>query len=197
MQPSHKNLRGKYLEHIGTMQMKERKTVKRHLAMNVHRANYWLSVGAIPTKGAHRALARYGLLPHRPPRYGATNSYEKPEKIYKHTHFWGFGTQREWNANQVAFHYKQKLQEQMNLVERKRRLAHESIKNAGGKISEAAQAIDSDAEDTEDIDSDDPDIFERKKKFERVLKKFNKHRDEKMIALKGNDLRYNVYLKKM
>ena len=52
-------------------------------------------------------------------------------------------------------------------------------------------------EDTEDIDSDDPDIFERKKKFERVLKKFNKHRDEKMIALKGNDLRYNVYLKKM
>ena len=85
----------------------------------------------------------------------------------------------------------------MNLVERKRRLAHESIKNAGGKISEAAQAIDSDAEDTEDIDSDDPDIFERKKKFEKVLKKFNKHRDEKMIALKGNDLRYNVYLKKM
>ena len=83
------------------------------------------------------------------------------------------------------------------MVERKRRLAHESLSNASGPISGAASAIDSDAEDTEDIDSDDPDIFERKRKFEKVLKKFNKHRDEKMMALKGNDLRYNVYLKKL
>ena len=167
--------------------------------MNIHRANYWLSVGAIPTKGAHRVLARYGLLPPLPPKHGTKHSYEKPEKIYKHTHFWGFGRMKEkdWNTNQIAFHYKQKLQEQMNLVERKRRLAHESLSNASGPISGAASAIDSDAEDTEDIDSDDPDIFERKRKFERVLKKFNKHRDEKMMALKGNDLRYNVYLKKL
>ena len=85
----------------------------------------------------------------------------------------------------------------MNLVERKRRLASEALSNASGPISAAASAIDSDAEDTEDIDSDDPDIFERKRKFEKVLKKFNKHRDEKMIALKGNDMRYNVYLKKL
>ena len=85
----------------------------------------------------------------------------------------------------------------MNLTERKRRMARESIENAGGSHTDAASAIDSDAEDTEDIDSDDPDIFERTKKFEKVLNKFNKHRDEKMIALKGNDLRYNVYLKKL
>ena len=83
------------------------------------------------------------------------------------------------------------------MVERKRRLASEALSNASGPISAAASAIDSDAEDTEDIDSDDPDIFERKRKFEKVLKKFNKHRDEKMIALKGNDMRYNVYLKKL
>jgi hypothetical protein len=30
-----------------------------------------------------------------------------------------------------------------------------------------------------------------------VLKKFNKHKEDKMLALKGNDLRYNVYLKKL
>jgi hypothetical protein len=85
----------------------------------------------------------------------------------------------------------------MNLIERKRRLAAEAIHSAGGSVSEAASVIDTDAEDTDGIDSDDPDIFERTKKFELVLKKFNKHRDEKLVALKGNDLRYNVYLKKL
>ena len=84
----------------------------------------------------------------------------------------------------------------MNLIERKRRLAAESI-SAGGSVVDGSSAIDTDAEDTDDIDSDDPDIFERTKKFERVLKKFEKHRNEKLIALKGNDLRYNVYLKKL
>ena len=83
------------------------------------------------------------------------------------------------------------------MTERRRRLAREAVSNAGGKLSEAASAIDSDAEDTDDMDSDDPDIFERKRKFEKVLKRFNKHRDEKMMALRGNDLRYNVYLKKL
>lgn len=30
-----------------------------------------------------------------------------------------------------------------------------------------------------------------------MLKKFNKHREENQITLRGNDLRYNVYLKKL
>ena len=85
----------------------------------------------------------------------------------------------------------------MNLVERKRRLAAESIQSAGGSINEAASAIDTDAEDTDDIDSEEADIFQRTEKFERVLKKFNKHREENELTLRGNDLRYNVYLKKL
>lgn len=84
----------------------------------------------------------------------------------------------------------------MNLVERKRRLAYETVNNAGSP-TDAVSALDNDAENTDDIDSDEPEIFERKRKFEKVLKKFNKHRDDKMIALRGNDLRYNVYLKKL
>ena len=81
------------------------------------------------------------------------------------------------------------------MVERKRRLAAEAMVTVGG--AQAESTLDSDAEDTDDIDSDDADIFERTKKFDKVLKKFNKHRDEKLITLKGNDLRYNVYLKKL
>ena len=83
------------------------------------------------------------------------------------------------------------------MIERKRRLAAESVHNVGGSITTAESAIDTDAEDTDGIDSDDPDIFERTRKFDLVLKKFNKHRNEKLVALKGNDLRYNVYLKKL
>ena len=82
-------------------------------------------------------------------------------------------------------------------MERKRRLARESMESAGGSPLDAASAIDLDAQDTDDIDSDDPDIFERTKKFEQVLRKLNKHREDKMIKLRGNDLRYNVYLKKL
>lgn len=85
----------------------------------------------------------------------------------------------------------------MNLVERKRRLAAESLSNAGGPVINAASTVDTDAEDTDDIDSEEADIFQRTKKFERVLKKFNKHRSESLTTLKGNDLRYNVYLKKL
>ena len=85
----------------------------------------------------------------------------------------------------------------MNLVERKRRIAQEAVSTLGGPVDRAAQMIDSDGEETDDIDSDDPDIFERLRKFDKVLKRFNKHREETRTTLKGNDLRYNVYLKKL
>ena len=47
----------------------------------------------------------------------------------------------------------------MNLIERKRRIQAEALANAGGNIENATSAIESDAEETDDIDSDDPDIF--------------------------------------
>lgn len=44
--------------------------------------------------------------------------------------------------------------------------------------------------------SEDIDIFDRVKTFEELQKRFAKHRIEKG-HLKGNDLRYNIYLSKM
>ena len=82
VQPSKHNLKGRYLDRIGVVQIKQRKTVKRHIAINQHRANYWLSVGAIPTKQAHRYLNRFGLLPEYHTAFGSTHAYEKPEKQY-------------------------------------------------------------------------------------------------------------------
>jgi hypothetical protein len=47
------------------------------------------------------------------------------------------------------------------------------------------------------VDSEEADIFVRREKFENLLKKFEQHKQENGMGLKGNDLRYNVYLKKM
>lgn len=49
---------------------------------------------------------------------------------------------------------------------------------------------------TDDFDSEEADIFERVKKFDELQRRFQNHRKEHR-SLRGNDLRYNVYLKKM
>jgi hypothetical protein len=47
------------------------------------------------------------------------------------------------------------------------------------------------------MDSEEADIFERKNKFEKLLAKFQAARKENGLILKGNDLRTNIWLKKM
>lgn len=49
---------------------------------------------------------------------------------------------------------------------------------------------------TTDIESEEADIFERKNKFEVLLKRLEKHRRE-TAHLRGNDLRYNIYMRKL
>ena len=49
---------------------------------------------------------------------------------------------------------------------------------------------------TSDIESEEVDIFERKNKFDELLKRFEKHRKE-TAHLRGNDLRYNIYMRKL
>lgn len=49
---------------------------------------------------------------------------------------------------------------------------------------------------TTDIESEEVDVFERKKKFEELSKRLEKHRKE-TAHLRGNDLRYNIYMKKL
>lgn len=84
------------------------------------------------------------------------------------------------------------LQEQFNLIERKRRIQTEAMQNLG----EGQYAQDIELVKTDDIESEEGDIFERVKKFEELQKRLETHRKEKM-HLRGNDLRYNVYLRKL
>lgn len=129
-------------------------------------------MGATPTNGANRLLQKFGLVPKMPRAFGERHHYYKPEKTYKMMHYTGLGKNftRE-QPNRVALMYKQKLQEQMNIVERKRRLQREAIENAGeGKYATQVEA-DLDGQDTDGMESEEADIFERKRKFEKVLAK--------------------------
>jgi len=157
---------------------------------------YWLSVGATPTRGAQRLLEAYGFVPKAPRPFGRKHAYSKPEKPPLKKFYTPFNVRRV-NTNRVVLHYRQKLHEEMNIIERKRRLAQETLSVGGTNLEAASIADELDGEDTDGMESDEADIFERKRKFEKLLKRFEKHREENAMTLRGNDLRYNVYLKKL
>lgn len=195
-QPIYKKLNGRHLEKLGVWAPVRRKTVPRQISINQHRMRYWLSVGATPTRGAQNLLEKYGFVPKAPRPFGSEKQYTKPVKTYKQLFYTPMGEKR-IKSNRVVLHYRAKLQEEMNVIERKRRLTRESLA-AGGTNLEAISAADElEGEDTDGMESDEADIFERKRKFEKLLQRFEKHRSENLLLLKGNDLRYNVYLKKL
>ena len=78
----------------------------------------------------------------------------------------------------------------MNIVERKRRLTAEAMQNVHAATTPYEN-------ETDGMESEEADIFERKDKFEKLLAKFQATRKENGLILKGNDLRTNIWLKKM
>ena len=114
VQGEKKNLRGKYIEKIGYWMPRRTRTTQRGIVLNKHKARYWLSVGAQPTKGVIRLLNKFDFFPKHPVPFGTDSVYEKPEKIYPLEGFRDhFKKQRD-----PGMVYKQMLQEQINIVER-------------------------------------------------------------------------------
>lgn len=83
----------------------------------------------------------------------------------------------------------------MNIIERKRRLNFEATGALGLDNTDAA-IQDLEGAKTTDIESEEADIFERKRKFDTLVKRMEKHRKE-TAHLRGNDLRYNIYMRKI
>ena len=83
----------------------------------------------------------------------------------------------------------------MNILERKRRMNLEASAALGLDQTDAA-ILDLEGARTTDIESEEADIFERKRKFDTLVKRIDKHRKETM-HLRGNDLRYNIYMRKL
>lgn len=169
---------------------RKNKTVPRGILLNRHKIRYWISVGAEPTASAARILNKFGddFWPQVPTPHGRASQYERPAKVYHLA-----GARDGWSKQvNPKFKYKQMLQEQFNLIERKRRVQREAMEGLG----EGKHAQDIELVKTDDFDSEEGDIFERVNKFEELQRRLNAHRKEKM-SLRGNDLRYNVYLRKL
>lgn len=110
------------------------KTVPRGIVLNRHRIKYWLSVGAQPTRGVVRIFNMMGddFFPAHPTAWGSASKYEKPEK----RHFLETTAIRHDPHTMELKHdqelkYRQMLQEQINIVERNRRVQSEAIANLG------------------------------------------------------------------
>ena len=137
VQPERKKREGLALERLGVWYPRGTvKTVPRQISLNIHRAKYWLSVGAEPSRKVHRLFSKFGILPNLPPKYGQVHHYDKPEKEPHRTYYRALGRKRDHAHNHghiLKFKYRQKLQEELNLVERRRLLAAGLLNHQGGR----------------------------------------------------------------
>ena len=129
------------------------RTIQRGIVLNKHKIRYWLSVGAQPTKGVVRLLNKFDFYPRSPVPHGALSLYEKPDKVYKIEHFKDTFNQKKT----MKLKYMKMLQEQMNIVERQRRIQAEAMDGLGKNDMELIK--------TDDIESEEADIFQRVEKF--------------------------------
>lgn len=181
VQSDRKGLYGRYIERIGMWYPRHGNTYKRSVVLNVHKTRYWLSVGAQPTDRCARLLSFFKMFPKPVTPFGSGSLYEKPEK----DHYVNWYTKDWQNLRTAKVHYRQKLQEEMNRTIRSQMLQAEAISHLGNdKEIELIK--------TDDIGSEEDDAFRRVEKFEELKKRLDKH-----STLKANDLRFNVYLKKM
>ena len=163
VQGDKKKLTGKYIEEVGFWQPRGGKLVRRAVALNKHKLRYWLSVGAEPTLGVQRLLAKFGpeFYPKPVIPFGSASLYEKPEKKTFVSPFVD-GREPQLLKNQ-ELQYKAMLQEEINRVERKKRVQAEAYATLG-----AAGVPDIEGMKTDDMKSEDIDIFDRVKTFEEL-----------------------------
>lgn len=202
VQPKNKCFKGRAIERLGIWAPRKTKTVDRSISFNRYKVKYWLSVGATPTPGAQRLLAMAGLYVKKPVPYGSKFLYEKKTKTYPldyfHKHRWAL------NTPEVAdiFHY-EKIKRMENILKRKISAETEALgeiirpRDLNSKYNQNSNITYNSEMNTDDINSDDFDFYSRKRNFDIISKKINKYLDTKFQLYRGNDLRYNNYLRKL
>lgn len=174
---------GKIIEKLGYWRPRTVKTYDRAYVINRPRIHFWLGTGAKPTKAVHRILENFELVPKLPPYFGSKHTYEKPEKEIK-AHEWSvFRMDKGYDKDAII---NQRLQDELRIMESR-------IKIEG----EIFNPVDIEDAKTTDIDSDDADVFERQIKFDEIKKRFEKHKEYSLDKMRGNDYKFNNYLRKM
>ncbi len=202
VQPKNKCFKGRAIERVGIWAPRKTKTVDRSISFNKYKIKYWLSVGATPTPAAQRLLAMAGLYVKKPVPYGSKFLYEKKTKTYPfdyfHKHRWAINTQEAADI----IHY-EKIKRMEDILKRKIDAETEALgeiirpRDLTSKYNENSNLAYNSEMNTDDINSDDFDFYSRKRNFDIISKKMNKYLDTKFQMYRGNDLRYNNYLRKL
>ena len=61
--PNRKNIKGKFLEHVGYWAPRQGVNVDRQITLNMPRIKYWLGNGAVPTPRIQTFLSYWGIMP--------------------------------------------------------------------------------------------------------------------------------------
>lgn len=70
---------GKHVEKVGWYDPTPGKDGNKHMSLNRERIQYWLSVGAQPSRAVERLLGRVGILPPAPLRMSQNQGVSKAE----------------------------------------------------------------------------------------------------------------------
>ncbi len=202
IQPKNKHFQGRYIERVGIWAPRKTKTVDRMISLNSHKIRYWLSVGAQPTGAVHRILNFAGLLPKKPVPFGSKQMYPPKTKTYAlqyfHKHRWGL--QEHESAN---LHQYEKLKKMENLLKQKLAIDNFAIneivrpKDLNSKYKTTGKTEFNSDMNTDEINSDDYDFYARKRNFDLISRKLNKYFESKYQLYRGNDYKYNNYLRKL
>ena len=181
--PYRKKISGVFLEKLGYWRPRYTKSYDRSISLNIPKIKYWLGNGAIPSASVHKILERFELVPHRPPPFGSKYQYERPKKGYSDARMKLFMRTNKLDYDQEI---RTKISNEIGLIEK--RLVFEQTLYDDVDIENAR---------TTDIDSDEPSTIDRNIKFEEIKKRFDSHKKYSLDVLKGNDYKFNIYIRKM
>lgn len=130
-----------------------------------------------------RILQKFDFWPKIPPPQGSKYLYERPKREYSDHAMNIFRKVHKMDRDTPL---KTKIKQEIHRMETLKLFEKASQKGA-----------DIDTIDTTDIDSDEPDIIERRIKFEELKRRFENTKKYSLDVMKGNDYSFNMYLRKM
>lgn len=174
---------GKYIEKIGYWRPRTKKTYDRSISLNLPKVKYWLASGAQPTKTVKRLLSEFDLWPKVPPPQGSKHAYDRPTKVYSQLDMNILHKTHKFDKDTPI---KDKIMDEIHKLRSVNKLEHEMV-----------GSYDIDKMQTTDIDTDEEDVIERNIKFQEIKRRFDNHKDYSIDVMKGNDFKFNNYLRKM
>ena len=81
--PNRKNLRGRFVEHVGFWSPRHGVTLQRQIVLNVPRIKYWISCGAVPSARIQKICSIWNILPKPWYQQSRNQSTQEPPRSWQ------------------------------------------------------------------------------------------------------------------